>query len=420
MGNMIRIFSLLLPIILSSSNLLQASVYDFFLGTPPRQVCCALTGLGLGGYALNSWAAKTYYKNYMAPGTTNVDTPISKTAHKVPIIYSPEYNITFGGLERLHPFDAQKYGKIRAYLVNNLGLADERLYTPPMVSDNELLKVHTQEYLDSLTTSSTMAQITEIPLVAVVPNVFVQKYVLKPMRYATGGTVLGARLALEHGWAINLGGGYHHAKDNEGGGFCVYADAPLALATLREQHTQLKAMIIDLDAHQGNGNSIALKDQILDEQGEFKRDASVALFDIYNKDVWPAGDADFVIGICDLFLRVESEAIKPVKYNYPVATGTADAEYLSILQQNLPQALDEFAPDFIIYNAGTDILAGDEVGRLQVSAQGIIERDEFVFAQARKRGIPILMILSGGYTQQSAGVISESIANLKAQGLIEW
>jgi histone deacetylase 11 len=86
----------------------------------------------------------------------------------------------------------------------------------------------------------------------------------------------------------------------------------------------------------------------------------------------------------------------------------------------LPQALDEFKPQFIIYNAGTDILAGDGLGRLNVSAQGIIERDQIVFQQARKRNIPMLMILSGGYTLQSAGVISKSIANLKDKGLINW
>jgi hypothetical protein len=307
---MIRKFLLLLFLsLLIGQNFLQASVYDFFLGTRTRQLCSAMVGASIGAYALSSWITQAYYNHYLLPGSTSNNAP---SDHKVPIIYSPIYNITLGGLEKLHPFDAQKYGKIHAYLVNELGLSPDSFYAPPMISDQELLKVHTQAYLTSLLTSATVAQIAEIPLIACVPNILIQKYVLTSMRYATGGTILGAQLALQNGWAINLGGGYHHAKNNEGGGFCVYADAPLALTTLWETNPHLKAMIIDLDAHQGNGNSIALKDEILSANGQFKADARVALFDMYNKDVWPAGNTDFDLLICDLFLRVENEALKPV------------------------------------------------------------------------------------------------------------
>lgn len=362
----------------------------------------SLTKLFLLSVSTQLYAGRMYYKKFIAPGTV-VRRHNKRVYDKLPIIYSPHYNITFGGLEKLHPFDSKKYGRVYEYLVTTVGIAPECFYRPAMVSDDQLLRVHTQEYIDSLKDSPTVAKIIEMP-VGWVPNFLIQRQVLKPMRYAVGGTVLGAQLALEKGWAINLGGGFHHAERDKASGFCVFADAALAISTLWEQNKDLKVMIIDLDAHQGNGNALWFQDEILDSQGNFKQNARIALFDMYNRYAYPT--------FSRLNNSILKDSEKPVRYRFPLSDYVADGMYLGFLKDNLPKALDEFKPQFIIYNAGTDILAGDPVGRLGVSFQGIIDRDEFVFRQARERNIPILMILSGGYTKQSADVIGKSIKNL--------
>lgn len=306
-------------------------------------------------------------------------------SEKLPIVFHEQYDISFWGLEKLHPFDSKKYGKVYRYLLSSLSLKPEQFYTPLKVTQEELLKVHTHEYLDSLTTSATVARIAEVPAVGWLPNSLVQSRVLDPMRFATGGTVLAVQLALEKGWSINLSGGYHHAKAGNGEGFCVFADIPLAIYTLWEKNPDLKVMIIDLDAHQGNGIEAILKN-----------DPRIAVFDVYNGYVYPNDTA----------------AKQFIRFNYPLLPGTDDAIYLKLLNDHLPQAIDAFAPDLIIYNAGTDILAGDAVGQLGVTAQGIMKRDMAVFQWAQTRNIPICMVLSGGYTQRSADIIGASIENI--------
>lgn len=301
--------------------------------------------------------------------------------NKLPIIFHPDYDISLLGLEKLHPFDSCKYGKVAEYLAQH-GICKTRFYEPKKITDQELTQVHSQAYLDSLKDSSVVARITEIGLLSYVPHFLVKRTLLNAMKLATGGTVLGADLALKEGWAINLSGGYHHAKAQNGEGFCVYADIPLAVKKVLEKHPDFKIMVIDLDAHQGNGHESCLKDE--------KR---VTIFDIYNKDVYPH----------------DIEAQKRIDFNYPVPAGITDEPYLSLVSTYVPQALDQVQPNLIIYNAGTDIFGEDPLGRMRISEQGIIKRDELVFTYAKERNIPILMVLSGGYTQKSASIIGKSI-----------
>jgi histone deacetylase 11 len=146
---------------------------------------------------------------------------------KVPIVYDNSYNIKCFGLEKLHPFDTTRPGKIFKELFAQRLLTHHNYFVPGEISEDDLKKVHTAEYIAALHNSSEIAEIAEFPLLAAVPNAWLQKWLLKPMRYATAGTVLAAQLALKYGWSINLSGGYHHAKDDGGEGFCVYADIPL-------------------------------------------------------------------------------------------------------------------------------------------------------------------------------------------------
>jgi len=323
----------------------------------------------------------------------NYKTIIEKTVdNKLPFVYHENYDISFFGLEKMHPFDSKKYSAVFNYVTKALGFSQAHCYKPEMITEQALRKVHTQEYLDSLNTSATVARVTELAVLSWVPNFLLQRRLLTPMKLATAGTVLATELALQYGWAINLSGGYHHAKTGNGEGFCVYADIPLAVYTLFEKHPEIgKVLIVDLDAHQGNGF-----------ESIFKHDQRIAMFDIYNKDMYPH---DF-------------DAQQFITFDYPVSSGITDQEYLSIVHTKLPKAITDSKPKFIVYNAGTDIFARDPLGNMKVSAQGIIKRDEFVFRCAREKNIPIVMVLSGGYTPESAGIIGRSIVNLADQKLI--
>lgn len=167
----------------------------------------------------------------------------------IPIVYSPRYNITAAGLERLHPFDSIKYRRIHDWLVRQ-GLRKPLDFLAPSPASNEdLLLIHDSVYLRSLGRRQVLADILEVPLVRWLPAWLLRWRVLGPMRWATGGTILACRLALEKGLAINLGGGYHHAGPTRGGGFCVYADVPIALAVLHRQARVRSVLVIDTDAH---------------------------------------------------------------------------------------------------------------------------------------------------------------------------
>ncbi|XP_010421467.1 PREDICTED: histone deacetylase 2-like isoform X1 [Camelina sativa] len=316
------------------------------------------------------------------------DVPLSK----VSIIYSSAYNISFLGIEKLHPFDSTKWGRVCKFLVSDGFLEEKSIVEPLEASMTDLLVVHSENYLNSLKSSATVARIAEVPLVAFFPNFLVQQKVLYPFRKQVGGTILAAKLATERGWAINIGGGFHHCTAERGGGFCAFADISLCahFAFLRLRISRV--MIIDLDAHQGNGHETDLGD-----------DNRVYILDMYNPEIYP----------------FDYRARRFIDQKVEVVSGTTTEEYLRKLDDALEVASRNFQPELVIYNAGTDILDGDPLGRLKISPDGITSRDEKVFRFAREKNIPLVMLTSGGYMQSSARVIADSIENLSRQGLIQ-
>lgn len=312
------------------------------------------------------------------------------------IVYTPKYDLPAHYLGRgLHPFDLRKYSRayklLRAWFGRRL---DDLTVAPPReISRDELLLVHRAEYLDKLRTPAYLAAAVEVPLVAKLPAWLTDKLVLRPMRWATMGTVVAAREALAAGLAVNLSGGYHHAKPDGAEGFCFYADIAIAVAMLRregllgENH---RIAYVDLDAHQGNGVSHC-----------FMHDPRVFLFDVYNAAVYPAYD------------RLARERID---CDVPVWPGCRVDEYLGHLHDRLPGFLDSIVRGepvgLAIYNAGTDIYAGDALGGLSVSADGVLERDMFVIDQLHQRGIPTVMLLSGGYSEASHRLVANSVRRL--------
>jgi len=331
---------------------------------------------------------------------------------KLPIVFDPSYDIGFFGIEKLHPFDSKKYGKVNNHLIEKLKLTQSHFFKPQHeVSEDDLKKVHSKDYLDSLNSSMTVARITEVAPLAILPNFILQRNLLKPMRLATQGTIDAAALALERGVGINLSGGYHHAKKESGGGFCVYADIPLAIQKLREQQPNLTVMYLDLDAHQGNGVEDCLK-----------TDKNAYIFDCYHENNYP-----FDISArerIDTHMTSDSFCCDNCNTKNMPNCEQCNALYLKSLKQSLKKALTEFKqrngknPDIIFYNAGTDCFEEDPLGRMKLNKEGIIERDEFVFTLANQNNIPLCMTLSGGYSKRSAEIIGDSLVNLWNKNLI--
>ena len=295
-------------------------------------------------------------------------------------------------------------------MLESSGVLKKEQLTPAPEATLELLRdVHSAEYLNALEHSPLkVAMVTELLPLSLLPSFLLRKKVLRPMRQMAGGTVVAGALALvERGWALNLGGGMHHAHYHDGGGWCCYDDIMLMLRSLcRASDGKFnKAMVVDLDVHQGNGTARSklhfAKER---KKNEFESSSSSSLpleifiVDVYNGEVYPQ----------------DSKAKAGIDVDVPLRSGTADAEYLAAVHAALDTAFHRCKPppQLLVFNAGTDILEGDPLGRLAVSEQGVVQRDELVFETALRHGVPVVMLTSGGYSKASAGCIAKSVENL--------
>ncbi len=293
-------------------------------------------------------------------------------------VHRPEFDFTVpraegDALASLHRFDGRRAS--RAWeLLGGDSLPEEARLRPGRVPPEALARVHGEAYLATLGDAAVLAGIIEIPEAAQAPPELLDAVLLEPMRHACEGTRLAVDAALEGGLAVHLSGGYHHAKRDRGEGFCVWSDLALGVDRARAHHGLERVMIVDLDAHQGNGvGSI------------FAGDPGVAVFDVYNADIWPW----------------DEEARAGIRYEHRLASGTGGEAYLGLLERELPAALREFAPQLVIYNAGTDIVAGDPLGELDVAFGAVEARDRFVVERCAELGLPLVTLASGGYTEDS-------------------
>eukprot|EP00208_Stichococcus_sp_RCC1054_P002713 CAMPEP_0206135296 /NCGR_PEP_ID=MMETSP1473-20131121/612_1 /ASSEMBLY_ACC=CAM_ASM_001109 /TAXON_ID=1461547 /ORGANISM="Stichococcus sp, Strain RCC1054" /LENGTH=358 /DNA_ID=CAMNT_0053527103 /DNA_START=325 /DNA_END=1401 /DNA_ORIENTATION=- len=324
-------------------------------------------------------------------GEAAVESVFPSGSHgRLPIVYSQNYNITFCGLENFHVFDAKKFAKVVKLLEGERLLTRQQLWAAVEATEEQLCDVHSPDYIRGLYTSSqAVAQVIEVPAVGLFPNWLIQNRVARPWRFHAGGTMLAAGLALQYGWSINIGGGMHHASHDSGSGWCAYDDLHLALRKLRRATGGAiqKCLLIDLDVHQGNGHE---RDKL------HLKDTDLYIVDVYGAALWPGDDF----------------AKEAIDVDIAIPLGTADAAYLTALAGALKRAKVEFQPDVILYNAGTDILEGDPLGRMAVSAAGVEERDQAVWRLARDLRVPICMVLSGGYAKDNWRVVGNSLAEL--------
>ncbi len=312
------------------------------------------------------------------------------------LVFHPDYDISFYGLEKLHPFDAKKYGKVWKALQKYRTIA-ETVSGP--VEDADLLLVHTEAYLEQLQSLAYLARALELPWLSSLPNRFLGKRtidrvatsVLRPMRLATQGTWQAARASLKTGhWAINLGGGYHHANRHRGHGFCLYADIAVAIEKLRQDSllsADDRVLLIDLDAHQGDGL-----------QRIYLEDDRIVFLDFFNAHIFPG----------------DRRAAERIDYPVPLPSGCTGPAYLNGLRKCLAMVLEREKVALVFYIAGTDVYQGDPLGAMALSREDIVARDGLTVRAVLEADLPLVYVLGGGYTRDSAGIIAESLVALLA------
>jgi acetoin utilization deacetylase AcuC-like enzyme len=272
--------------------------------------------------------------------------------------YHPSYQVA---LPPGHPFPMSKYSLLMDRLLAENILATADILQPEALDAETAQLVHTRDYLDKLASSRlSAAEQRRLGLPW-------SEALWRRSRLASAGTLLAARAALDHGLAGNLAGGTHHAFADHGEGFCVLNDVAIAIRKLQTEHAIERAAIIDLDVHQGNGTAAI-----------FQADEKVFTFSMHGERNYPLA-------------KMRSNVDVPLK------DGTGDAEYLETLQQQLPAVLDSARAGMVFYLAGVDVAAGDRYGKLALTEEGIRLRDRRVIEAVRGRGIPLVIVLAGGY-----------------------
>lgn len=303
------------------------------------------------------------------------------------LVYTRRYNIGFLGLERLHPFDSRKYGRAWKMIGQQVQRLRDRAWVgvPCPASIADLTTIHTPTYLEYLRDPRELAQALELPFVRKLPGWAV--------RWAVAGSLVAAREALGAGLAVNLSGGYHHAKPDRGEGFCVFNDVAYLIHALRTDGRLADAdrvAYVDLDAHQGNGVCHHLR-----------TDSRVFIYDAFNPGIYPAYDRT---------------ARDRVDCAIPLPFQCGGSEYLRLLAESLPGFLDSIVRTgrvgLAVYNAGTDVFEGDALGGLRLTAADVLARDLFVIEQLRARAIPVVMLLSGGYSRESYRLVANTVIEL--------
>lgn len=292
-----------------------------------------------------------------------ISTFMPSTDH-LPIVHHRAY---VAKLPDGHRFPMAKFGALADHLRQE-GLVPGGFHEPGEAPDGWLRLAHASAYVDGVNHASVPRQIERdigLPITADVG---------RRGRLATAGTVLAGKLALDHGLAANTAGGSHHARFEQGAGFCVYNDVAVAVRVLQADGLIDRALIIDLDVHQGDGTARI-----------FDGDASVMTLSVHAARNYP-----------------DQKATSDVDVELP--DGMEDGPYLDVIRAAVPRALDSFGPDLVFYNAGVDPHRDDKLGRLAMSDQGLTDRDSYVVDAVRSRGLPLAAVIGGGYGADHSAV----------------
>jgi len=277
----------------------------------------------------------------------------------MPFVYSKDYFADIG----YHVFPIAKYRLIYEKLLAETNLKEPDFSSPQKASYDDLLLVHTSEYIEDLLTCAQThrTDFSELPL---------DEKIIDMFTLASGGTILAAQQALEAGWCVHICGGFHHAFADKAEGFCYLNDLAIAAKRLQTESQIKRIAIIDCDLHQGNGTAHI-----------FQGDDSVFTFSVHQKDLYPKKEESDL----DIHLPIH----------------ITDKSYLKLLKGALKKIFMEFSPEFVFYQAGADPYKNDQLGSLALSIEGLKKRDEMVIKACKQAGSVIAVTLGGGYAHNT-------------------
>ncbi|MEK6152396.1 histone deacetylase [Flavobacteriaceae bacterium 3-367] len=287
------------------------------------------------------------------------------------IAYHPIYKHP---LPEGHRFPMIKYELLPQQLLYEGSCSPENFFEPEIPNDKYIVAVHEPEYFYDL------LNIKIPPREARKIGFPLTEDLVERERTIADGTMKGCEFALEHGIAMNIAGGTHHAYTDHGEAFCMLNDQAIGARYLQAKGLANKILIVDLDVHQGNGTAEIFRD-----------DPSVFTFSMHG-----AGNYPFKKEKSDLDLALQKS--------------TGDREYLSLLKNTLPRLIDTVRPDFVFYLCGVDIIASDKLGTLSLTTAGCRERDRFVLNTCHTHQIPVQCSMGGGYSPNIKDIV-EAHAN---------
>jgi acetoin utilization deacetylase AcuC-like enzyme len=275
----------------------------------------------------------------------------------LPIVHHPDYTAdTPDG----HRFPMQKFARL-AEILRQDGLVPHGFVTPEPIAQADLIRAHTPAYVDAV-----LGRTLDPAAVRRIGFSLTERVVLRA-QLATAGTLLAARLALQEGLACNSAGGSHHARADQGAGFCVFNDVAVAASVLLAEGRVKQILVVDLDVHQGDGTALI-----------FQGEPRVFTFSMHCDDNWPLEKP-------------------PSDLDVALPKGTGDAAYLGALDHHLTALLEQVRPDLVFYIAGVDPHQDDRLGKLALTDQGLMTRERRVIDAVRGRATPLVTVLGGGY-----------------------
>jgi acetoin utilization deacetylase AcuC-like enzyme len=269
-----------------------------------------------------------------------------------------------------HKFPIGKYKMVREQLEYEGAITAAQLFAPDFVEDEVIFLTHDKEWWNRA--RCMMLDDREYRRIGF-PNT--PELVARSISSASG-TLQCALNALNDGAGMNLAGGTHHAFFDRGEGFCLLNDIAIAANYLLALGLVKRVLVVDLDVHQGNGTASIFRD-----------DPRVFTFSMHCKDNYP-------------FRREKSDL------DVELAAGTADSEYLDHLKRHIPGLLEDFRPEIVFFQAGVDVLDSDRLGKLSLTKEGCRARDYWVISQARRLGIPLVVVMGGGYSERYSTIVN--------------
>jgi acetoin utilization deacetylase AcuC-like enzyme len=276
-----------------------------------------------------------------------------------------------------HRFPLEKYRLLRERVQSSRLVPPDSLSIPPPATREQLLRVHTPDYVDRVLLGQLDPR--EIRRIGFPWSPGLVERSLR----SVGGAVAACRRALNDGWAANLAGGTHHAYPDHGEGFCVFNDVAVAARAMQAEGRLERAVILDCDVHQGNGTAAI-----------FAGDPSVYTFSIHGAKNFP-------------FHKEQS------RLDIALPDGAGDDEFLTALSTGARQAVEEANAGLAIYIAGSDPYHGDRLGRMALTKAGLLERDRIIFDLCEAAGLPVAIVLGGGYAREITDSVDIHFATLR-------